>query len=103
MIRNENPLRAGHENGAAHGRNETKLPDGWIKDYTDDGEKYYANGETGESSWDAPPGATGGSTGISAEGETVALHSRNETAGFVDGDKYYVDANGDTTWDEYTL
>ena len=45
----------------SHGRSDTNLPDGWSKDTTGP-DKYYYN-EQGETSWDAPPGSTGGSSG----------------------------------------
>ena len=46
-----------------HSRDETRVPEGWDKYFTEDGERYYAEHATGVSSWEAPAGATGGSTG----------------------------------------
>ena len=42
--------------GSNHVRSETELPDGWGKDMAGS-DKYYYNEETGETSWDAPPGS----------------------------------------------
>ena len=103
----ENPLRAGQQSNSNHGRSETQLPSGWSKDYTEEGDGYYVDESNGETSWDAPPGSTGGSTGIPANGadnnEADGGHARNKTAGWVDGEKYFEDAGGNTTWDEYTF
>jgi len=54
----------GIEEGAtpAHSRNETILPAGWNKDESG-ADKFYYN-EDGDTSWDAPEGSTGGSTGL---------------------------------------
>jgi hypothetical protein len=108
MVQSENPLRAGQQAAGGHGRNATQLPSGWSKDYTEEGDGYYVDDQSGETSWEPPAGSTGGSTGISAEiyidGGSGSGHTRNKTAGFLDdGEKYYEDANGETTWDEYTL
>ena len=45
-----------------HARNSTKLPPDWNKYNDDEGQRYYTNDKTQESSWDAPEGSTGGST-----------------------------------------
>jgi hypothetical protein len=45
-----------------HARNSTKLPPDWNKYNDDEGQRYYSNGKTQETSWDAPEGSTGGST-----------------------------------------
>ena len=109
MVKSENPLRAGQQASGGHGRNATQLPSGWSKDYTEEGDGYYVDEQSGETSWEAPPGATGGSTGIPADnsggdGGGGGGHVRNKTAGYMeDGEKYYEDANGETTWDEYTF
>jgi hypothetical protein len=88
--------------GANHGRSETQLPGGWSGEYTEAGEKYYVNDHSAETSWDAPPGSTGGSTGI-AVGEQTNYSSRTkrrQTVGIVDGSKYYEDEEGNTTWEK---
>lgn len=46
-----------------HSRDETCMPEGWDKHFTEDGTRYYAERASGLSSWKAPEGATGGSTG----------------------------------------
>jgi hypothetical protein len=48
---------------STHERSETVLPSGWGKDVAEDGDKYYFNENTGETTWDAPPGSVGGSSG----------------------------------------
>jgi hypothetical protein len=47
--------------GESHVRSETELPIGWGKDMDADGNKYYYN-KDGSTSWEAPPGSTGGSS-----------------------------------------
>ena len=47
----ENPMRASQLATKKHGRNSTKLPGGWDKHFTEEGDKYYANGDSGETSW----------------------------------------------------
>lgn len=101
MVKSENPLRSAQEGGSSLRRTETQLPDGWSKDYTEEGDKYYVNDHNGDTSWDAPPGATGGSTGIPVGDNPNPVHVRNMTAGWADGEKYFEDADGNTTWDEY--
>ena len=46
-----------------HSRDETRMPEGWDKYFTENGKRYYAERASGISSWHAPAGATGGSTG----------------------------------------
>ena len=81
----------------------------WEKQFTEDGDKYYSNDQTGETGWDAPPGSTGGSTGVAAAAEGGLLgsnHARSDTAlpsGWgkdIDGEgnKYYYDEAGATSW-----
>jgi hypothetical protein len=45
-----------------HTRDSTKLPPDWDKYNDDEGQRYYSNGKTQETSWVAPEGSTGGST-----------------------------------------
>ena len=45
-----------------HVRSETMLPEGWQKDIDQNGSQYYYYNNTGDMSWDAPAGSTGGST-----------------------------------------
>ena len=58
----DKPTKKGH-----HARASTHLPPGWNKHRDDEGTRYYShtvnngNGETEESTWEAPEGATGGS------------------------------------------
>ena len=48
-----------------HKSNPTQLPEGWEKTYdANSGVDYYSNATTQESSWNAPPGSTGGSAGV---------------------------------------
>jgi len=48
-----------------HKSNPTQLPEGWEKTYdANSGVDYYSNATTQESSWNAPPGSTGGSAGL---------------------------------------
>jgi hypothetical protein len=44
-----------------HTRDSTKLPPDWNKYNDDEGQRYYSNYKTQESSWVAPEGSTGGS------------------------------------------
>ena len=37
----------------------SELPEGWSEQTTEDGERYYFNNSTGESSWDRPPSSPG--------------------------------------------
>ena len=50
-----------------HTRTSTQLPADWDKHKSDQGQRYYVNNRTSESSWTAPEGASGGS--VSASGE----------------------------------
>ena len=47
-----------------HARMSTKLPSNWNKHVDPQGKRYYSNTETRETSWTAPDGATGGSSGV---------------------------------------
>ena len=47
-----------------HARMSTKLPSNWNKRVDPQGKRYYSNTETRETSWTAPDGATGGSSGV---------------------------------------
>jgi hypothetical protein len=49
---------------AGHDRSETVLPSGWEHQMTPEGDKYYQEENTGETSWDPPEGSFGGSTGL---------------------------------------
>jgi|TARA_B110000208_G_scaffold166166_1_gene204869 hypothetical protein len=89
--------------GGHHARNSTQMPDGWDKHTDEEGNRYYSDGNV--TSWDAPPGATGGS----ADGGTLIAsgHERSETnlpsgwqKDISTGDKYYFNENtGETAWD----
>jgi len=50
-----------------HVRTSTQLPLGWDKHNDTAGTRYYSNKATQQSSWVAPEGATGGSTGVVAK------------------------------------
>jgi hypothetical protein len=43
-----------------HARKSTKLPPDWNEHYDDEGQRYYTNEKTNESSWSPPENATGG-------------------------------------------
>ena len=45
-----------------HTRDSTKLPPDWNKYNDEEGQRYYSNDQTQESSWVPPEGSTGGST-----------------------------------------
>jgi len=81
----------------------------WEKQFTEEGDKYYSNDQTGETDWDAPQGSTGGSTGVAAAVEGGLLdssHARSDTklpSGWgkdMSGeDKYYYnEETGETSW-----
>ena len=70
----ENPMRKAKKNH--HSRNSTQLPDGWDKDTTGEGDRFYIERESGLTTWDAPKGSTGGSTGVAV----AMTGSNNELA-----------------------
>ena len=81
----------------------------WEKQFTEDGDKYYSNDQTGETGWDAPPGSTGGSTGVAAAAEGGLLgsnHARSDTELPTGWGKdksgedayYYNEETGETSW-----
>ena len=45
-------------------RTSTMLPEDWEKQCDEMGRRYYWNQQTNETQWEAPEGATGGSTGL---------------------------------------
>jgi len=86
-----------------HGRTKTQLPTGWGKDVDADGNKYYY-GNDGKVSWDAPPGSTGGSSGVPA----TTQHGRSDTVlptGWgkdvdASGNSYYHHSDGTLAWEK---
>ena len=69
----------------------TELPQGWIETHDDDGNLYYYNEETGETSWE-PPGV---SETEAKEGSSWSKLIDDET-----GVPYYYDSvSGETSWD----
>ena len=93
--------------GAHHSRVSTQMPSGWEKHYDDEGNRFYEDVNTGETSWDAPAGATGGSTGIQTETLLDPAHARSGTvmppgweADFDGDDKYYIDPDGNSQWEK---
>jgi fibro-slime domain-containing protein len=107
----ENPMRErGIETGGGHhARQSTTLPRGWDKDTTEEGDRYYIDTSTGDTHWDAPEGAFGGSTGVTEDSSSILEvdHVRSETvlpSGWgkdYDGDdKYYFNEHtGATSWE----
>ena len=89
-------------NRASHGRNETVLPSGWGKDMDAEGNKFYYS-EDGSVQWEKPPGSVGGSGSAGLLGDG---HVRSDTklpSGWgtdIDGEgnKYYYDEAGATSW-----
>ena len=56
----------------------TQLPEGWEKTYdANSGVDYYSNATTQESSWNAPPGSTGGSAGLVMRNNPLQTLERN--------------------------
>ena len=51
------------DNGRYELHHSTQMPDGWGKYRDKYGNRYYSEHSSGASSWTAPEGATGGSTG----------------------------------------
>ena len=61
-----------------HRSNPTQLPEGWEKTYdANSGVDYYSNATTQESSWNAPPGSTGGSAGLVMRNNPLQTLERN--------------------------
>ena len=82
-----------------HERTKTQLPENWAKDKDVDGNKYYYNKHSGETSWVAPNG--------SKQVPVQEGHGRTKTQlpenwakdKDVDGNKYYYHKNsGETSW-----
>ena len=48
-----------------HSRTSTQLPPDWNKHNDDQGQRYYSNSNTQETTWVAPEGSTGGSASVS--------------------------------------
>ena len=59
-----NPMNGGGPGGKKHVRTETVLPTGWASEFSPEGYKFYHNPDTGEVTWEAPKGATGGSAAL---------------------------------------
>ncbi len=69
------------------------LPDGWLRQHDDDGNKYYIDHETGESTWEKPAAAHG--RGVST------LPSGWVRQRDADGNKFYINAeSGESTWEK---
>jgi len=79
----DNPMsKAAKAAGGNHARTETRLPTGWSSEFSPEGYKFYHNPETGEVTWTAPPGATGGSAALLMALDAAAVstgHTRKET------------------------
>ena len=102
-----NPMRsagAGINQGHMHhSRGSTQMPPGWDKHMDDEGNRFYAHGDSGTTSWEPPEGSKGGSAENPGSGEDSLLeptHARSHTVGTVNGDKYYLDEHGETTWEK---
>ena len=106
----ENPMRkqAREETNRHHARASTTVPSGWEKMTTEEGDRYYMDGKTGDTTWDAPAGSTGGSTGIEEDSSMLnSEHTRSETvlpSGWGkdehEGDKFYFnEKTGETAWE----
>jgi hypothetical protein len=109
MASMSNPMGGGGPGGGGghHARASTQMPSGWDKHYDEEGNRFYEDAQTGATSWDAPEGATGGSTGIPAATLLDPAHARSGTvmppgweADYDGDDKYYVDPDGNTQWDK---
>ena len=57
------PGSATQQQKPKHRRGSTTVPKGWDKHNDDEGRRYYTNRMSEASSWEAPEGSTGGSTG----------------------------------------
>jgi hypothetical protein len=106
MTHLENPMRTKIKtNRRHHARVSTQLPGDWTKHETEEGDRYYMDNE-GITQWEAPEGATGGSTGNDTESMLSKEHTRSETKlplGWdkdIDGEgnKYYYNEAGATSW-----
>merc|ERR1712028_312093 len=105
MVQMSNPM--GKTKTYDHRRKSTKMPAGWDKLEDEEGNRYYAEQESGVTSWDAPPGSVGGSAGGGEEAPAVGAPARRGTilpGGWGkdehDGEKYYYnEKTGETTWD----
>ena len=87
-----------------HTRTNTTIPNGWGKDVDASGHAYYYNASTNSTSWEAPEGSTGGSSGKIAVSTVAAASTTHERSATVmppgwgkdhdaEGNKYYY--NGD--------
>jgi hypothetical protein len=93
---------------AGHARNETQLPSGWAKD-GEGNDKYYYNEDTGETTWDAPPGSVGGGSAgigeVAVDGVAAAATKEELPAGWgedfdAEGNMYWYNAaSGETSWE----
>jgi hypothetical protein len=82
-----NPMVGGAVGGGGggsggHVRTETVLPPDWTSEFSPEGYKFYHNPTTGEVTWEAPPGTTGGSAALLAALDAASAscgHVRKET------------------------
>ena len=109
----ENPSGSGGNNayvnpmkrGVGHDRNVTQLPSGWGTDRDVDGNKFYYSAD-GAVQWEKPPGSIGGN-GSDSKNLLGESHVRSEThlpSGWgkdvdVEGNKYYYNNDGSTSWE----
>ena len=94
-----NPMGRSSSSHSSHERSETVLPPGWGKDKDGNNMKFYY-GPTGEVSWDAPPGSTGGSSGVDAADAAGSdcLPDGWGTDYDADGTQYWYGPNEETSW-----
>ena len=77
MVQMSNPM--GKSKIYDHRRKSTKMPAGWDKLEDEEGNRYYAEQESGLTSWDAPPGSVGGSAGGGEEVPAAGAPARRGT------------------------
>merc|ERR1711918_321788 len=87
-----------------HAAKKNKLPEDWVAETDENGDEYYRNTTTGETTWDRP----GFKAHRSVESTLINGHERSDTYipdGWErkiteEGEKYYVQPSGESQWDK---
>lgn len=88
-------LQANPMKGNDQARGESELPAGWSSKLDENGDKYYINDSTGETSWDRPKKGRRGHDRMSTQLPAQWAKGFDEN-----GDKYYFhEETGESSWD----